>query len=816
MTLDPWSAALSASPLLRDLDDGARAQLLAASRLVDLPAGGALYRDGDDSGGFFLVGAGALALHAVRRGEETPALLRVARAGDSLGEEALLSGLRRRATASALEPARVAEIPVPVFRRAIARGDERALSREWRYLERAAARDLLATSALGRGLGDSDGELLLDGVQLERFERGARLFEPGEPADRSYVVLDGLVQIQSEEAERTSVIAYLGRGDLLGDEEPLAGRARRAAAVAAGETWCARVPVELLRTLSDRNPGLMARLRRVAEQRRADQGELLGAAARSTQHVFRDLYRMQMARSLLVIDQDRCVRCGHCAWSCSQVHGVSRLVRRGDKVVTRLPGAPGPARLLLPNTCQHCRHAACMIDCPTGAIGRDPEGEVFIRAELCTGCGNCAKSCPWDNIQMAPRPAPASGLSADVAVKCDLCRGYEAPACVEACPVDAITRLDPTRDFAEVSHIFGGGVPEPIGAMPAATATRTAAAGAARTAVAGVSASGHVDGATLLAALRPASGPARPPSIALPSSLPGASQSAHSPARLWVGALILSAAGAVAILMATLGWSQQTRGAWVPGRGAGLAAGIFAALLIAGLTGYAAPKRLVRRWMRRSSRSRRAALESRPPPRSRLRPHLVAHLGAGFIVPAAALAHAGARLPASPAGALALALLAACLVGAAGALVYRVIPARLTRLERRGALPEDLAGERDALLSRLYLESSGRSDLVKAIAARLLLPHARAPLGWVALVLSGRDLAGEEARLRRRVDQALAGRGQGRLDGVDALVRTAVELRALPARRALTAALRAWLPIHIVSAAAVLALLLLHIGLALR
>ncbi len=57
--------------------------------------------------------------------------------------------------------------------------------------------------------------------------------------------------------------------------------------------------------------------------------------AQTTAHALRDLYRMRVARSLLVIDQDSCIRCGHCAWSCADAHddGVSRLARRGDKIV---------------------------------------------------------------------------------------------------------------------------------------------------------------------------------------------------------------------------------------------------------------------------------------------------------------------------------------------------------------------------------------------------------------------------------------------------------------------------------------------------
>ena len=105
--------------------------------------------------------------------------------------------------------------------------------------------------------------------------------------------------------------------------------------------------------------------------------------------------------------------------------------------------------LSLPNTCQHCKNAACMVDCPTGAIGRDVGGEVVIREDLCTGCGSCAKACPWENISIAPRNGALS-LSPNIAVKCDLCSGYDAPACVQGCPTEAIFRIEPQRDIAEL------------------------------------------------------------------------------------------------------------------------------------------------------------------------------------------------------------------------------------------------------------------------------------------------------------------------------------------------------------------------------
>ena len=126
-------------------------------------------------------------------------------------------------------------------------------------------------------------------------------------------------------------------------------------AISVGHSRTLELAGGAFRTLIDRNPGLRDQMSRVSAGRHERQQAVVGeAAARSTRHVFHDLYRMQMARSLLVIDQDSCVRCGHCAWSCAATHddGVSRLVRRGDKVVTSLAVVERETKdLLIPNSC---------------------------------------------------------------------------------------------------------------------------------------------------------------------------------------------------------------------------------------------------------------------------------------------------------------------------------------------------------------------------------------------------------------------------------------------------------------------------------
>lgn len=377
---------------------------------------------------------------------------------------------------------------------------------------------------------------------------------------------------------------------------------------------------------------------------------------------------------------------------------------------------------------------------------------------------------------MAPRPGgtraakagdPVAALSAELATKCDLCRAYEAPGCVQACPTGSIVRLDPSRDVAEVAAVLG----------PAGEGSRGAARG-------GGWGRGRGWG--------------------------------------WVHAIVRGLASAAGLGLGITAVRLQSAGTWTPAAGPGLVAGVVAAAGMVGLVSYAAPKRITGLWMRRRTRrsaARRmadaaetAARVQTRAPRSKVRPWLSLHVGLGMLTMAAVLGHAGLRVPKNPAGSLVLAFWLVSILGVLGALAYRAIPRRLAALERRGDLPEDLAGERRALLDRLFRQASGRDELVKAIASRVLVPYARAVFGPLGLLLAGRRLAAEEARLHARIDAMRQGRGQERLAGLSELVRTAVELRALPVRRVLHALLRGWLPLHIVVCAVALALLGLHVA----
>jgi CRP-like cAMP-binding protein/Fe-S-cluster-containing hydrogenase component 2 len=204
---------------------------------------------------------------------------------------------------------------------------------------------------------------------------------------------------------------------------------------------------------------------------------------------------------VLVIDLDLCIHCNECEEACARRHGHSRMNRKGMVV----------GNISIATACRQCQDPVCML-CSRAGIARLPSGEVYI-TDSCIGCGICAERCPYDNISImtleeehasrsagpvAPRfiegagfiaPAldfftrgagkergrkllPMAGPAAPgpldihqpldaygemrkkVAIKCDLCAGYNNQACIQACPTGAAIRVQPTAFFGSTEEIL--------------------------------------------------------------------------------------------------------------------------------------------------------------------------------------------------------------------------------------------------------------------------------------------------------------------------------------------------------------------------
>jgi Fe-S-cluster-containing dehydrogenase component len=715
------------STLLSPLDARGRGDVRAAASTRAIAAGGVVFHAGDVADTLWFVASGSVEV-------STPRGARRFGPGEHFGGESLVRGARRLGRASAGEPSSLVELPVGVLRRVLGRAGAGALLvREEIAAQRQNAALLFGATPLGQALDPRSLEALVSELRDEQRGRGERLFSAGEPARAASVVLHGLVELASETGS-----TYAVRGDLIALDAALAGGGHEVTATARSELVVAALSREQLRTLERSERAAFDAAGRAEEARRQKQRRLRELAdAQATRHAFHELERLSNARSVLAIELEACVRCGHCTVACAELHGAPRFERRGERAVLALPGSDGvlaPRALLFPHACQHCLEPACLPECPTGALVRRADGTVDLAADRCTGCGACAKACPWDAIRMAPRSGDgAAAPGALVAVKCDLCHASDGPECVSACPTGAIVRVEPERDLLEVHGALGS----PGSAARAARRVLPAPLGLAPLAL-------------------------LPPLVALGRF----------------------------------------------GRDAGrfrYETGILAAALVLVLLAHAAVKRRqpVRAWLRRRLG---AALGARG-----LERLVAVHGVTGFAALAAVLAHTGGRFPAGPAGALALVFWLLAASGALGALVYRVVPARLARLEERGTLPEDGRAEREQLEQRLFAGLSESGSALKLLAARVVLPYVRSPLGPLALVVSGRTRRAEAANLGARVEALVGGRVSERLAGTRELVAVAVALRALGARRLLERVLGAWLPTHLVLAVLLAVLLAVHL-----
>jgi hypothetical protein len=187
------------------------------------------------------------------------------------------------------------------------------------------------------------------------------------------------------------------------------------------------------------------------------------------------------------------------------------------------------------------------------------------------------------------------------------------------------------------------------------------------------------------------------------------------------------------------------------------------------------------------------------------------HAGASVLAACAVLVHAGTRPVAGVAGVLLWGFWLLFASGLVGGALYALLPRRLARITREGALPEDRDAQRLELERALFQALSGKNDAVQVLARVVLLPYAARPFGSLLLLLSGRSRREEEAGLRKGVERLLGGRPSARLEEATPLLSAAVALRALGAERLGEALLRSFVPVHLSLSTSVILLLGLHV-----
>ena len=131
----------------------------------------------------------------------------------------------------------------------------------------------------------------------------------------------------------------------------------------------------------------------------------------------------------LYIDPAKCTGCLQCEMACSY-ENTGTLNPSLSRIKVFNFEAEGRK---VPYTCTQCDEAWCMHSCPVDAIKLDKgTGAKVVDEGTCVGCKVCTISCPFGTINYVAETGKVQ--------KCDLCGGN--PACVEACPTEAITFVD--------------------------------------------------------------------------------------------------------------------------------------------------------------------------------------------------------------------------------------------------------------------------------------------------------------------------------------------------------------------------------------
>ena len=136
----------------------------------------------------------------------------------------------------------------------------------------------------------------------------------------------------------------------------------------------------------------------------------------------------------IYVDLEKCTGCKNCEIYCAVEHSV------GKNVFAAALESPRPVRRIsvecsdsvsIPLQCRHCEEAPCVDVCPSGAMQNDQQEHIVSHnQDRCIGCWMCAMVCPFGVI--IPQK------DSKIVLKCDRCPDLEIPACVTACPTNAL------------------------------------------------------------------------------------------------------------------------------------------------------------------------------------------------------------------------------------------------------------------------------------------------------------------------------------------------------------------------------------------
>jgi Fe-S-cluster-containing dehydrogenase component/CRP-like cAMP-binding protein len=756
------------------------------ARVLSFSPGEVIMSEGDWGGNtFYFTVDSELEVHT-SDGSGLPRKVAVVPPGVCFGEMSILAGVPRNATIIAADHATVLEVVRPALRllRSLKKFAEKV---DGTYRSHGLGNTI---AQLQESVGDiTSAELVFLGSisQFMVYGKHHLLTQEGTPIENLHLIHSGWlrrvrgVPIYEEVTEGTGAAAsalipedFLGAGNCLGLEALTGQTTWQYSAQLMARSEVLEIPLAQLQAdpeLWERVAKALANLSnadvelRVGE--RADKSVLAATEKEIATGIVDGV-------NLLVMDMDLCIRCGNCSLACHKVHGQSRLLRRGIHIERPVKiDSPARQHVLSPSVCMHCKDPECLTGCPTGAIFRDPRGQIDIDISTCIGCFDCATQCPYDAITMIPRqpvpspkppwasrlrsmfsfnaplPAPIAEAEDMIAIKCNLCEGTPlnpsnarrpAYSCEENCPTGALVRVNPQEYFPEIEKTLGLVFRD----------------------------RNHAIGRNI--------------------------HQSDPIARAW------HIAGVAATLAVTFllvwaarhyGFSQPLTGAWLTMR---WITGIAGFAGIAGVMTYPARKQIYRR---------RAGA---------LRYWLLAHLYLGVIAAVVLLIHGGSH----GGGLLTLTLMLwfdmTILTGLWGICCYLVVPRIMTSIEGDPLLIEDLEGRRAELRAELNEMRANSDEETQTLIDKTIRKHFSSISYLLRQYWQREQLTDSLAKARLRFKaEILEPRDKDKRNRRLKVVERWATLRRVEALIYLHRLLKTWIVPHVISTSVMLALMVVHI-----
>ncbi len=150
----------------------------------------------------------------------------------------------------------------------------------------------------------------------------------------------------------------------------------------------------------------------------------------------------------ILVDTTKCIGCRQCEVACAEAHDLPVPTPATDGALEKLRTTSttqwtvvnkfetDQGDVFVKKQCMHCGQPACAAACPTNAMDKTKEGPVIWHGDRCMGCRYCMVACPFE-IPKFEYNNPNPKIQ-----KCIMCydrlQEGKKPACVEACPKDAL------------------------------------------------------------------------------------------------------------------------------------------------------------------------------------------------------------------------------------------------------------------------------------------------------------------------------------------------------------------------------------------